>query len=112
MSVFLPGGCRAGSGGMTSSTEKCVSDCGAVLGVPRTPTRHRGKSCYSSDDSRPGSPVPIIRELQSNRSPAHTARSLTQSDQDGQNTHEDMSSLSEQAWDPYQVSSLAFCSDI
>lgn len=88
---------------MTSSTEKCVSDCGAVLGVPRTPTRHRGKSCYSSDDSRPASPEPIIRELQSSRSPAHTARSLTQSDQDGQNIHEDMSSLSEQAWDPYQV---------
>lgn len=101
-SSSFSGGCRAGSGGMTSSTEKCVSDCGAVLGVPRTPTRHQGKSCYSSDDSRPASPEPIIRELQSSRSPAHTARSLTQSDQDGQNTHEDMSSLSEQAWDPYQ----------
>lgn len=102
-SSSFSGGCRAGSGGMTSSTEKCVSDCGAVLGVPRTPTRHTGKNCYSSDDeSRSASPEPIITELQVTRSPAHTARSLTQSDQDGPNTHEDMSSLSEQAWDPYQ----------
>ncbi|XP_063840507.1 serine-rich adhesin for platelets-like isoform X5 [Scylla paramamosain] len=101
-SVLHPGGCRAGSGGMTSSTEKCVSDCGAVLGVPRTPTRRADKVCYSSDDSRCASPEPIMKELQSTRSPAHTARSLTQSDQDGPNTHEDMSSLSEQAWDNYQ----------
>ena len=87
-----------------------MSDCGAVLGVPRTPTRRANKGCYSSDESRPASPEPI-KEVPATRSPAHTARSLTQSDQDGPNTHEDMSSLSEQAWDPYQVRSLAGLSE-
>ncbi|XP_071530629.1 uncharacterized protein klar isoform X1 [Panulirus ornatus] len=102
-SSSFSGACRGGSGGMTSSTEKCVSDCGGVLGVPRTPPHTQGNKCYTSDDSRPTSPVPVIRELAPTRSPAHTARSNTHmSDQEGQNTHEDMSSLSEQAWDPYQ----------
>ncbi|XP_068217202.1 klarsicht protein [Palaemon carinicauda] len=103
-SSSFSGGCRAGSGGVSSSTEKCVSDCGGVLGVPRSPAHHaRGDPCYSSDDSRPASPVAVIRETVATRSPAHTARSITQmSDLDPQNGHEDMSSLSEQAWDPYQ----------
>lgn len=106
-SSSFSGACRAGSGGVSSSTEKCVSDCGGVLGVPRSPahahSHAHGKPCYSSDDSRPASPVAVIREVVLTRSPAHTARSLTQmSDQDGQTAHEDMSSLSEQAWDPYQ----------
>ncbi|KAK8744577.1 hypothetical protein OTU49_000880 [Cherax quadricarinatus] len=94
---------RGGSGGMTSSTEKCVSDCGGVLGVPRTVLHVHGENHYTSDDSRPCSPVPVIKELASNPSPAHAPHSAPHmSDQDGQNTHEDMSSLSEQAWDPYQ----------
>lgn len=102
-SSSFSGGCRAGSGGISSSTEKCVSDCGGVLGVPRSPAHARGDPCYSSDDSRPASPVAVIRETVATRSPAHTARSITQmSDLDPQNGHEDMSSLSEQAWDPYQ----------
>lgn len=88
---------------MTSSTEKCVSDCGGVLGVPRLHTRAiTVTDCCSSDDSRPSSPVPVLVEALAPRSPALTARSATQSDQDALNTHEDMSSLSEQAWDPYQ----------
>nr|XP_053633922.1 klarsicht protein-like [Cherax quadricarinatus] len=89
--------------GMTPSTEKCVSDCGGVLGVPRTVLHVHGENHYTSDDSRPCSPVPVIKELASNPSPAHAPHSAPHmSDQDGQNTHEDMSSLSEQAWDPYQ----------
>lgn len=88
---------------MTSSTEKCVSDCGGVLGVPRLHTRALAvDDCCSSDESRPSSPAPALLEAIVPRSPAHTARSATQSDQDALNTHEDMSSLSEQAWDPYQ----------
>lgn len=71
--------------------------------MPRTPTHAQGDNCYSSDDSRPSSPVPMIRELVPNHSPAHAARTATHmSEQEAQNTHEDMSSLSEQAWDPYQ----------
>ncbi|KAK7066751.1 hypothetical protein SK128_005331, partial [Halocaridina rubra] len=106
-SSSFSGACRGGSGGVSSSTEKCVSDCGGVLGVPRSPAHVHsfvhGEPCYSSDESRPSSPIPVIRELVINRSPAHTARSNTQmSDHDAQTAHEDMSSLSEQAWDPYQ----------
>ncbi|XP_063606118.1 klarsicht protein-like isoform X4 [Penaeus indicus] len=102
-SSSFSGACRGGSGGMTSSTEKCVSDCGGVLGVPRLHTRALAvDDCCSSDESRPSSPPPALLEAIVPRSPAHTARSATQSDQDALNTHEDMSSLSEQAWDPYQ----------
>lgn len=77
------------------------------MGVPRSPSHThshtRGEPCYSSDESRPPSPVAVIQETVATRSPAHTARSITQmSDHDTQNAHEDMSSLSEQAWDPYQ----------
>lgn len=82
-----------------------MSDCGAVLGVPRTPPNARTQpntrpADYSSDDSRPSSPAP---PLVLPRSPGLTARST--SDHDG-HTHEDMSSLSEQAWDPYQVGDI------
>nr|XP_027215812.1 uncharacterized protein LOC113808579 [Penaeus vannamei] len=102
-SSSFSGACRGGSGGMTSSTEKCVSDCGGVLGVPRLHTRApRRRRLLLQRRVPPIQPGAGVAGSHRAKEPRPHRRSATQSDQDALNTHEDMSSLSEQAWDPYQ----------
>ena len=137
-------GGTGGSGGMTSSTEKCQSESGCVSGIPKSPSHlprlNLKTDDLSSDESTPPSPTlphptPILSFSGTNVSSAITqlqaryhssmasnttvtgylgtplpptpGRAIS-SDQDAANTHEDMSSLSEQAWDPYQVISKSF----
>ncbi|XP_076062425.1 uncharacterized protein LOC143037757 [Oratosquilla oratoria] len=149
-SSSFSGNTGRGSGGMTSSTERYVSESGCVVGVPRSSHALTACDSTSSGGSRHASPtrsgtehssatlaskdeggnkksranigtnssdrshltssaaaaaagLAAIKSLAAH-SPSHSSHSAPFSDHDAQNAQEDMSSLSEQAWDPYQSS--------
>lgn len=90
-------------GVMTSSTEKCLSDSSMVSGSkqPTPPSVPESKEESVASVVTPTTHN-CLSPRSANESPALSPRRGLASDQEASTHQEDFSSLSEQAWDPYQ----------